>query len=256
MFDKERILFIILGGFFICNAVLAEIIGVKLFSVEEALGFEVANFSLLGEEGLSFTMTAGVLLWPAVFIMTDIINEYFGMRGVRVLSWLAAVLIAYAFIMVALARWLPPAGFWEFTTLEDGSAFSREMAFDTIFRQGMWIIVGSLVAFLIGQFLDVIVFHRLKKVTGERYLWLRATGSTLISQFIDSFVVLFIAFYIGGDLSLPRVIALGLVGYSYKFAVAILLTPILYLLHAVIDKWLGKELSQKMLAAAANSEDM
>ncbi len=66
-----------------------------------------------------------------------------------------------------------------------------------IFRQGLWIIIGSMVAFLIGQVLDVLVFHRIKKITGEKRIWLRATGSTLVSQLVDSFVVLFIAFYVG-----------------------------------------------------------
>ena len=85
-----------------------------------------------------------------------------------------------------------------------------DVAYRKIFGQGLWIIIGSLVAFLVGQILDVAVYQRIKKSTGEKLLWLRATGSTLVSQFVDSFVVLIIAFYIGADWELGRVLAIGL----------------------------------------------
>ncbi|MEL6133183.1 MAG: VUT family protein, partial [Bacteroidota bacterium] len=94
MFKKENILFIILGGFFVTNALIAEIIGTKLFSVEKIFGLEPANLTLFGQEGNSFNMTAGVLLWPVVFVMTDIINEYYGKKGVQILSYLTAALIS------------------------------------------------------------------------------------------------------------------------------------------------------------------
>jgi uncharacterized integral membrane protein (TIGR00697 family) len=127
-------------------------------------------------------------------------------------------------------------------------------AFEVIFGQGMWIIVGSITAFLIGQLVDVFVFHQIKKITGEKSLWLRATGSTLISQLIDSFVVIFIAFYLNPnyDWSWQMVAAIGLVGYTYKFIIALLLTPILYLVHTIIDNYLGKDLARKMIIMAAN----
>ncbi len=86
---KPTRLFIILGGFFIANALIAEIIGVKIFSLEKTLGFAPLHIHLFGND-LSVNLTAGVLLWPVVFIMTDIINEYYGMRGVKFLSWLTA----------------------------------------------------------------------------------------------------------------------------------------------------------------------
>lgn len=116
----------------------------------------------------------------------------------------------------------------------------------------MWIIVGSIVAFLIGQIVDVLIFHKIKKITGEKALWLRSTGSTLVSQLIDSFVVIFIAFYLNPQYSWSwqMVAAIGLVNYTYKFIVAILMTPILYLVHSVIDKYLGKDLSQRMISMA------
>lgn len=250
MNDKSNKLFYILGAFFVANALLAEFIGVKIFSLEKWLGIQPINLSFFGETNLSFNLTAGVLLWPVVFIMTDIINEYFGRKGVRFMSFTAAALIAYAFLMVYFAIGLTPADFW-IERITPAGTVNMDLAFTTVFGQGMWIIAGSLVAFLIGQLVDVYVFHFLRSFTGSSKIWLRATGSTLISQFIDSFVVLFIAFYFGAGWDLSLVLAIGLVNYIYKFAVAVFLTPLLYLLHFLIDRYLGKELSHKLIEEAA-----
>lgn len=246
---KENTLFVILGGFFIANALIAEFIGVKIFSMEETLGFSPLTYSLFGEE-MSLNLTAGVLLWPVVFVMTDIINEYFGKRGVRVLSFLTVGLISYAFLMVYLAIHTTPAGWWPGSASADGLA-DYQLAFSKVFGQGLWIIVGSLVAFLIGQFVDVFVFQRLKRITGERKIWLRATGSTLVSQFIDSFVVLFVAFKLGADWTWTLFIAVALNNYFYKFFIALALTPVIYLGHYVIDRYLGHELANKLKLEAS-----
>ncbi len=251
---KESRLLIILGSFFIANAILAEFIGVKIFSVEESLGFKKFDINLLGVKDLSFNMSAGVLTWPLVFIMTDIINEYFGLKQVRFLSVLASILVAFAFVVVGFAIQLAPADFWINQTIK-GEAVNMDLAFTGIFGQGMWIIVGSITAFLIGQIADVAIFHKIKVITGERALWLRATGSTLVSQFIDSFVVIFIAFYLNPQYSWTwqMVAAIGLVNYTYKFSVAILMTPFLYVVHGIIEGFLGKDLAHKMLKEAAKS---
>jgi uncharacterized integral membrane protein (TIGR00697 family) len=246
--NKRSLLFIILGSFFIANAILAEFIGVKIFSLESSLGMNKANWNILGYS-LSFNMTVGVILWPLVFIMTDIINEYYGKRGVKLLSYLAAILISYAFLIIYVGIKLPPADFWINRETDFGN-LNMQVAFEQIFGQGLWIIIGSLVAFLIGQVADVVVFHYLKKKTGEKKLWLRATGSTLVSQLIDSFVVLFIAFYIGAGWDIKLVLGIGLVNYIYKLTVALALTPLLYFIHRIIDNYLGKELSETMMREA------
>ena len=259
--NKGTRLFIILGGFFIANAVVAEFIGVKIFSLEKTLGFEPLNLELFGENNLAFSLTAGTLLWPVVFIMTDIINEYFGMKGVRMLSYLAAGLIAYSFVVVYFAIGLEPAGFWSQSHISEGlSEVERQdilskvgdynYAYQLVFGQGLWIIVGSLVAFLVGQLVDVWIFHKIKKATGDQMLWLRATGSTIVSQLVDSYIVLVVAFYIGADWSLVLVLAIGTVNFIYKFIVAVLLTPMLYVLHHFIDRYLGLEKSAEMRKVA------
>ena len=251
--DKSAKLFLILAGFFISNAMIAEFMGVKIFSLEDSLGVNRANINLFGSP-FSFHLTTGVLLWPVVFVMTDIINEYYGSKGVRFLSYLTIVLISYAFVMFSGAIQLKPS---EYFTIGNGIE-NADDAYRGIFGQGMWIIIGSLVAFLVGQLLDVLVFHRIKKATGEKNIWLRATGSTLVSQLVDSFIVLFIAFYLGrkiqpgqGDAwSLHQVLVTGTGNYIYKFAAALLLTPVIYLVHGWIERYLGTDLAMKMKRSA------
>jgi uncharacterized integral membrane protein (TIGR00697 family) len=254
--SKPTRLFLVLGAFFIANALIAEFIGVKIFSLESSLGLRPANI-LLFSTPFSFNLTAGVLLWPVVFIMTDIINEYYGYKGVRFLSYMAAVLISYAFILFYMAIRLAPAAWWPTSKAGTGVA-DMQLAYSAVFGQGLWIIVGSLVAFLIGQVLDVLVFHRIKKMTGEKYIWLRSTGSTLVSQFIDSFVVLGIAFYIGPLLqpsqgapwSVQQLLSVGTGNYIYKFVVALALTPVIYLMHNLIERYLGPNVAKQMKEGA------
>jgi len=236
--NKANRLFVFLAAFFVSNALIAEFIGVKIFSLEKTLGITPFDISIFGIEHLSFQLTAGVLLWPFVFVLTDIINEYYGTKGVRMLSFITAGLITYAFAMFYFGIKIVPADFWLTTKTAEGIP-DMNNAFRVVFGQGLWIIIGSLVAFLVGQVVDVITFHRVKKITGEKYIWLRATGSTLVSQFIDSFVVLFIAFYIGAGWQLKLVLAIGIMNYIYKFLMAILMTPVIYAVHAIIEKYLG-----------------
>ncbi len=237
------------------NAILAEIIGVKIFSGELTLGWKPVGWTFFGDYVLDFNLTAGAVIWPIVFITTDIINEYFGKKGVRRISFLTAFFIAYAFIIIASVTTLPPAPFWLEVNSPDlnGNTFDISYAFNIIFRQGLGIILGSLTAFLLGQLIDVYVFQKLRKVTGPKMIWLRATGSTVVSQFFDSFVVLGIAFYVFGNWSFDRVIAVGIINYIYKFAVAVLLTPLLYVGHHWIDSYLGKEVADEMTREASKN---
>ena len=238
---KKQNLFFILAGFFLTNALLAEIIGAKIFSLEKLIGIAPAQIPFLGYK-LDLNLTAGVLIWPVVFVVSDIINEYFGKEGVKKISYVIAGFILFAFIVIYSASHLPAADFWLDVNKidQDGNPLNINNAFSMIFRQGMGIIAGSLTAFLIGQVIDATVFHRIKLATKEKHIWLRATGSTIVSQFIDSFVVLLIAFYFFGNWSLDLVLAVGMVNFLYKITVAIILIPVLYLAHHLIDRYLGK----------------
>jgi uncharacterized integral membrane protein (TIGR00697 family) len=252
--SKRNRLFIILSGFFITNALVAEMVGIKIFSAENTLGLNPAHINLFGTT-FDFNLTAGTILWPFVFISTDIINEYFGKAGVKRISYFTAGLIAYAFLIIGASTLLEPAQFWLDSNSTDpkGNAFNINIAFNTIFRQGLGIIVASLTAFLIGQLVDVYVFQQLRKWSGTKMLWLRATGSTVVSQLIDSFVVLFIAFYLLGNWSFLFVIQVGAMNYIAKGLLALLLTPLLYVAHSVIDNFLGKEEAERLAEEAAQS---
>ncbi len=251
---KRNNLFIVLSGILLTNAILAEIIGVKIFSVESLLSMPPAQIPVLDGFVLDFNLAAGAIIWPVVFVTSDIINEYFGKSGVRKISILTAIFIVYAFVIIYAVTLLPPAQFWLEVNNTGNSGFNINEAFGRIFRQGMGIIIGSISAFLIGQLLDVYVFHTLRKITGSRKIWLRATGSTLVSQLVDSFVVLTVAFYIFGNWSLQQVFAVGIINYIYKFTVAILLTPLLYVAHYLIDNYLGKEQAEQLAEEAAQGK--
>ena len=188
--NRAQKLFVVLAAFFVANAVLAEFIGVKIFALEDTLGLKPFEWNLFGQSG-SLNFTAGTLLWPIVFILTDVVNEYYGRRGVRFISWLAVGLILYGFAFAFAAIHLAPASWWVGVAQDQGVP-DYQAAFAAVFGQGLWTIWGSVIAFLIGQLIDVGIFHRIRRATGERHVWLRATGSTAVSQLVDSFVVLYI----------------------------------------------------------------
>ena len=249
--DKPTKLFLGLTAFFCCNALIAEAIGTKIFSLEKLFGVAPSNFTLFGQSGISISLTCGVLLWPLEFVMTDIVNEFYGPKAVRRISFTAVALIVYAFLMYYAAIHVPPADFW-ISSHTDDNIPNMQDAFSGIFGQGMRIIIGSLTAFLVSQLVDVYVFHRIKRATGEKKIWLRATGSTLVSQFVDSYIVLFIAFT--GVFSWQQILAIGVVNYIYKASMAIILTPVIILAEKRIAKYVGYDVAKKMKKTAMGQE--
>ncbi|NLI23397.1 MAG: queuosine precursor transporter [Bacteroidales bacterium] len=235
--DRRQNLFFILSGIFIGNVLLAELVGTKIFSFSALL-------EPLADAGkpfpLQINMSVGVLIWPFAFILSDITNEYFGKAGVRKMSFLAAAIVIFASLVIMLATSLPPASFWKELNGTDpaGNPLDINYAYSLIFRQGISIVIGSVTAFLVSQFVDVYVFIYLHALTGSKALWLRATGSTIVSQLIDSYIILFIAFYLMGNWNLKQVFETGTMQYLYKISFAILLTPLLYLAHYLIERYL------------------
>jgi uncharacterized integral membrane protein (TIGR00697 family) len=211
---KKDIIYVVLAGIFITNALVAELIGGKLIYIGNNV------------------MSLGILPWPIVFITTDLINEYFGEKGVKKLSIITAALIAYTFILLLIGLNIPAV---------KGDGLITDDQFGAVFGQSMWIIVGSITAFLVSQLIDVTLFHFLKNRTGKKMLWLRSTGSTVISQLFDSFIVLGIAFWLPGKINSETFVASAFTGYSVKLLIAIGLTPLIYLGHYLIDNYLGAE---------------
>lgn len=248
--DRATLLFVALAAFFCVNAVLAEFIGVKIFALEDSLGMAPLEWNLFGQSG-SLNFTVGTLLWPFVFLFTDIVNEFYGKRGVRLVSWMAVALIAYGFAFAFAGIALAPAGWWVGAARSQG-VDDYQAAYAAVFGQGLWSIGGSILAFLFGQLIDVSVFHRIRRATGERWVWLRATGSTAVSQLVDSFVVLYVAFVIGPQhWPIPQFLAIGTVNYTYKMLAAIALIPLLYLVRRAITGYLGAQRAGELRQHAA-----
>lgn len=213
--SKKDTVFVILAGIFITNAVVAELIGGKLIQIGP------------------FVMSIGILPWPVVFLTTDLINEYFGEKGVRRLSFITASLIAYAFLVLLLAIAIPAA---------KGISPVNDEQFQAVFGQSMWIIVGSIIAFMVSQLIDVSVFWYFRNKTGSKKIWLRTTGSTVISQLFDSFIVLGIAFWLPRKINFETFIGSALTGYTFKLGIAILLTPLIYWGHRIIKNYLDSDI--------------
>ena len=249
--DRATRLFVGLTAFFCVNAVLAEFIGVKIFALEDTLGIAPLQWNLFGQTG-SLSFTAGTLLWPIVFVFTDVINEFYGKRGVRMVSWIAVALILYGFVFAFAAIHLAPASWWVDAAKDQGVP-NYQYAFAAIFGQGLWTIAGSVVAFMLGQLIDVSVFHRIRRMTGEKHVWLRATGSTAVSQLIDSFVVLYIAFVLGPQQwPTSLFMAVSTVNYVYKMLAAIALIPLIYLMRRAIIGYLGAARAAQLREQAAH----
>lgn len=211
---KKQIVYIILGGLFITNAIVAELIGGKLIEIGP------------------FILSVGILPWPIVFVTTDLINEHFGKSGVKKLTFLTTGLIIYSFIVLFFAMIIPASGV----------SVVSDAAFNQVFGQSMWIIVASVIAFVISQLLDMSLFHFFNRLTNGKHIWLRSTGSTVISQLFDSFIVSGIAFWLTGKVSTLDYINMAGTGYGFKLVLAVALTPLIYFGHHLIQKYLKTEL--------------
>ena len=223
LFTKKQWLFVFLAGLFITNAVTAELISNKLIEVP-------LSINLFGNKLGPFVTIVGILPWPVVFLLTDLLNEFYGYKAVRRLSWITAILIFYCFIVVGLSMEIPAVEI-------EGSNLSDDASFNKVFGQAQMVIVGSICAFLVSQILDASLFMWIKSKTGERFIWLRSTGSTLISQLIDSYIVLYIGFVLPGTLSFTDFMEIAPTNYVLKIVIAILLTPLIYLGHYLIKRF-------------------
>jgi uncharacterized integral membrane protein (TIGR00697 family) len=224
---RRSLVFLVLSGVFVTNAILGEVTGGKLFSVGP------------------FTASIGVLPWPVVFLTTDLINEYFGREGVKRLTFITIALIVYAFVVLFAAIQVPAASFSPVT----------DEQFAAVFGQSLWIIVGSVTAFAASQLVDVVVFWIVRHKTGGKMLWLRATGSTSISQLIDSFVIIGIAFWLPGKIQTGEFLTVAASNYSYKFLIAVGMTPVIYMGHSMIERFLGGEEANRLIEQAARMSE-
>ena len=233
--SRKNIAYTVLAGFFITNAIVAEFIGGKMIKIG------------------GYTVSVGIIPWPFVFVLTDVINEHFGRKGVRRITIITAILIVYAYFILQMAISTP---------IDAINSPVDQNSFNTVFGTSSLIIVGSVTAFIVSQLLDVTVFWIIRNITGKKMIWARATGSTIVSQLIDSYVVTFIAFVLPGILGIhsgsnlywdiPTWISISFNNYTVKLFIAVLITPLIYVVHWIVDWYLGKEVAQE--ASPQNSE--
>lgn len=238
--SRPQKLFVICTAVFLTALVVAEATASKFFT---AFTLPV-TISIFGVEFDTVIMTAGVIAFPITFIVTDLLNEYYGKTGIRFVTFVGMAMIIFEFILLQIAMEVPTASI---------SPVPAE-AFDTVFGASGRVILGSLVAYLVGQLADITLFHWLRQLTDGRMLWLRATGSTFGSQFIDTLIVLTVAF--AGQIRFQEIIAITLFNYGYKFVIAVLITPIIYLFHWVMDRYLGHETAVEMIDQAEKGSDV
>ena len=218
--DKRIALFVVLACVFVTCLVVGDLIGVKV------VGGKVPV------TGWNWATTVGMLAFPVTFLLTDLLNEFYGKRAARFVTWVGFGMAVLAFLLVTGATAVPFADF----TKQPGWDGTTEAAFNNVFGGGQRMLIASLTAYLVASLVDISVFHLLKRLTKERYLWLRATGSTLVSQLIDTSVVTTVAWL--GIRSLPDIATMVMSGYALKVFIAVAMTPVLYAGHAVVEKWL------------------
>jgi queuosine precursor transporter len=228
---RREWMFIVLAGFFITNAITAELISNKLIDIP-------FSFELFGKKFGPFVTIVGILPWPVVFLVTDLINEFYGKEAIRRLSWITSGLIAYCFLIVIITISIPAN-----TLISPDTANDAEYL--KVFGQSRWVIVGSITAFLVSQVMDATLFGWIKKRTGNKMIWLRSTGSTVISQLFDSYIVLYIGFILPGTLPISAFWEIAPTNYVLKLIVAISLTPIIYLGHFLMRRYLQKDDHQR-----------
>ncbi|GAB5535557.1 MAG: queuosine precursor transporter [Rubricoccaceae bacterium] len=231
---RAQKVYVVCASVFLTALVIAESTAGKFFTAFDLPG----TITILGVEFESVVMTAGVIAFPVTFIVTDVMNEYFGKAGIRFVTYIGLAMVAFAFGLLKIALAVPTAPI---------SPVPDE-AFVAVFGTTTRVIFASLVAYVIGQLVDIALFHRLRQWTQGRHLWLRATGSTLGSQFIDTFIVLTIAFW--GNLAWGEILAITLFNYGYKVGIAIGITPLVYLAHALIDRYLGHDRAEALVELA------
>ncbi|NNF56611.1 MAG: queuosine precursor transporter [Rhodothermaceae bacterium] len=236
--NRPQKVFVVCAAIFLTALIIAEATAGKFFTAFD-LPF---TLTLLGVEFDAVIMTAGVIAFPVTFIVTDVMNEYFGKRGIRFVTFLGMAMVVFEFLILQAALAVPTA---EISPVPDE-------AFASVFGTTGRVIIGSLTAYLIGQLADIALFHWLRRLTDGRHLWLRATGSTFGSQFLDTFIVLIVAF--AGQLAFAEIIAITLFNYGYKLVIAIVITPLIYAAHAAIDRYLGHEVAESLIARAARGE--
>jgi uncharacterized integral membrane protein (TIGR00697 family) len=226
----EHKLYVCLVAVFVSCLLLGDIIGGKTIPTLSLAGHDLGPISV------------GVIPFPVTFLLTDVVNDFYGRKGARFLTLVGFAMALLAYALLQLTTLMPPHESTYFTQAE----------YAKIFGGSSQLFIASMISYLCGQFLDIQVFQFWKALTRSRHLWLRATGSTLLSQIVDT-VMINLIFWLWTAASSPTSFlgkmtpsdryawVFAKIGREYliKVGVAILLTPVVYAIHGAIVRWLG-----------------
>ena len=229
--SRSQKLFFVLGAVFVTSLVVGDIIG----------GAKLAELGRIGEWPVQFSV--GMLAFPVTFVLTDLLNDFYGARAARFLTFVGLGMLLLTFLVLIGSSSLPAA---------PNTMYPAEW-FDTIFGSSLRTIAASLVAYLVGQLLDIWLFGVLKRWSRGRMLWLRATGSTLLSQWVDTVVVAFVLF--GGKLPVGEIWVIVVNSYLIKFVIAVAMTPVIYAGHSVLRRYFALQPSPLAPAHARSAAE-
>jgi uncharacterized integral membrane protein (TIGR00697 family) len=205
--DRKDRFFVYLTALFVAALVTGDFVGGKFFVV------------------FGHTFSAGIVPFPLTFVLTDLVNEFYGTHGAKRITMAGLGAAVFVWAVITLALHLP--------TSPDSPI--SDSVFRGAFGTSARLYVASLTAYIIGQFLDIAIFHGLRRLTGHHLLWLRSTGSTVLSQIVDSVAVSFV--FLLGSKPMPFIINNAAHNYLGKLAMAILLTPVIYAGHGLFNRY-------------------
>lgn len=210
-FTTAQRIYIVLSALFLTSLLIADVTAGKFFHIGP------------------LEISVGVIPFPIAFILTDVVNEYYGRRGARFMTYLGMIALVFGFLIILTARMLPASA----------ASPVPQTAFDAVFGLSFRFFGASLAAYLLGQLVDIHAFHFYKRLTESRHLWLRAVGSTLVSQIVDTLAVTFAA--LAGRRAFGNILQIAGISYAYKMLVAVLLTPLVYVAHDILTRRFGIE---------------
>jgi len=231
---RREVVFIILSGFFLGTLAILNILGISR-QID-------LSFTLFGKT-IPFIVFIGVLPYPITFLCTDFISELYGKRRANKVVWVGLFLNIWVLFILWVGGILPPHP----EMAPDG--LPVDIAVRTFFQIRKWTFgatIASMLAYLAAQFIDVHIFHRLRKMTQGKMLWLRNNGSTLTSQMVDSIAVVTITYLWAhdaisihpGEKAVHAVIILILSNYVFKMTAALLDTIPFYIGTRFLSKYL------------------
>ncbi|MFO0595165.1 MAG: queuosine precursor transporter [Myxococcaceae bacterium] len=219
--DTRGKLFLSLSALFVTALVIGDVIGGKLTGVPL---FGSVHF-----------LSVGFIPFPITFLLTDLLNEFYGKQAARTVTWVGFGMAVFTLIILTIAVAVP----WHPETLKPEWTGLTPAPYDSVFASGRRILIASMTAYVVAQLIDIAVFHKLKSLTGGKLLWLRATGSTVVSQLIDTMVIQTMVW--SGNLDMPKLVNLVFTSWVGKILIAILLTPLIYAGHAFVERVLKIE---------------